>query len=70
MNTCVGCGVKIQDGRHFCSKCETWSFAPDAFLPDGTPLYLKTSKKRGDYNTQMELYDMLFNYRRAVNKED
>lgn len=70
MSTCIACGVSIPDGRQFCPNCETWSSAPDGFLPDGTPLYLKTSKHLAYASLQLELYDMLMNYRRNVDKED
>ena len=58
MNTCVCCGNIIPEGRQVCPQCETWSAAPDAFLPDGTPLYLKTVSK--PCNEQLKLYQSLF----------
>lgn len=68
MNTCVCCGNMIPKGRNVCPQCETWSTAPDAFLLDGTPLYLKTPIKPN--YLQLELYEQLLGYRRAVDKED
>lgn len=70
MNTCLACGAPVQEGRQFCQKCETWSAAPDAFLPDGTPLYLKTSKHPEYASLQLELYDMLMNYKRKTDEEE
>lgn len=69
MSTCLACGAPVQEGRQFCPKCETWSAAPDGFLPDGTPLYLKTSKHPEYASLQLELYDMLMNYKRNVDKD-
>lgn len=70
MNTCVCCGAPIPEGRQVCPKCETWSTAPDAYLPDGTPLYLKIPTARPEHaNLQLELYDMLSQYKRAI-KDD
>ena len=69
MSTCGHCGVRIPKGRQFCAKCDTWSAAPDAFLPDGTPLYLKT--KNPQYaSLQLELYDQLLNYKRSMEEDE
>lgn len=57
-NTCVCCGNLIPEGRQVCPRCETWSYAPDAFLPDGTPLYLKTNTE--PCWEQLKLYRDLF----------
>ena len=70
MNNCVCCGAQVPEGRQVCPNCEVSSFAPDAFLPDGTPLYLKTEKIPGGENLQFQLYEQLLGYRRAVAKED
>ena len=70
MNTCVCCGTIIPEGRQVCPKCETWGAAPDAFLPDGTPLYLKTPTSREEVGIQLSLYEQLFGYKRAMQKED
>ena len=66
MNTCVCCGVVIPEGRQVCPQCETWSVAPDAFLADGTPLYFKTTVRPEYATLQMELYDLLMNYKRNI----
>ena len=70
MNTCVCCGAVIPEGRQVCWNCENTSYPPDAILSDGTPLYLKTKNIPGGENLQNELYTMLFDYKRAVAKED
>lgn len=70
MNTCACCGNRVPKGRQFCSGCETWSIAPDAFLEDGTPVYLKTPTNPTWGSIQLELYQQLMNYRAAVDKED
>ena len=74
MNTCVCCGAVIPEGRQVCPNCETWGAAPDAILPDGTHLYLKTTSQKDKttrgYNLQNELYSMMFDYKRAVAMED
>ena len=58
--TCACCGNPILDWQNLCSDCDTWSAAPDAFLPDGTPLYLKTTTPKNAYGSlQLELYDLL-----------
>lgn len=69
MSTCVCCGAAIPDGRHVCSNCETWSMAPDAILADGTKVYFKPTSKHGDYSLQLALYEMLTNYKRAIQKD-
>ena len=57
---CACCGVPIPEGRKTCPKCDTWGVAPDAFLPDGTPLYFKTVTKSEDCGSlQLALYDLL-----------
>ena len=33
---------------------------PDAFLPDGTPLYIKCARGNGKSTLQLELYRKLF----------
>lgn len=58
--TCACCGNPILEWQILCSKCDTWSAAPDAFLPDGTPLYLKIPTPKAEYcSLQLELYDRL-----------
>lgn len=58
--TCACCGNPIPEWQTLCSKCDTWGAAPDAFLPDGTPLYLKTTTPKNAYGSlQLELYDRL-----------
>lgn len=58
--TCACCGNPIPEWQNLCSDCDTWSAAPDAFLPDGTPLYLKTTTQKSSYGSlQLELYDRL-----------
>ena len=69
MNTCVCCGAPIPEGRQVCPKCETWGAAPDAFLPDGTPLYLKTPRNPEELPLQLALYEQLLGYKRATSKE-
>ena len=69
MNTCVCCGAPVPEGRQVCPICEG-SAVPDAILKDGTRLYLKTSKTPGMLPLQMELYEQLMGYKRAVDKED
>lgn len=58
-NTCTSCGNPIQEETRPCSDCDIWSMAPDAFLPDGTPVYLKTYTKSEYGSLQMALYDLL-----------
>ena len=70
MNTCVCCRAIIPEGRQVCPKCETWGAAPDGFLPDGTPLYLKTVRNPDELPIQLELYAQLMDYKRAIGKED
>lgn len=70
MNTCVCCGAIIPEGRQVCPNCETWSDAPDAILADGTPLYLRSTEKPKYGSLQLELYDLLTGYKRAIGKED
>lgn len=70
MNTCVCCGFPVPEGRQVCPGCETWSAAADAYLPDGTPLYLKTPTKTPHNNLQFELYEQFMGYKRAMSKED
>jgi hypothetical protein len=69
-DTCVCCGAPVPEGRQVCPMCETWSFAPDAFLPDGTPLYFKTACEHVAPTVQLELYQQLLGYKRAMQKED
>lgn len=61
MNTCVCCGNIIPEGRQVCPQCETWSTAPDGFLPDGTPLYFKPALRPNTGSLQLDLYNKLFN---------
>ena len=70
MTTCASCGFPVQDGRQFCPVCDGTSPNPDAILPDGTPLYLKTARYHDGKPLQLELYEQLMNYRRAVDKEE
>ena len=70
MNTCVCCNAPIPEGRQVCPNCERQDFAPDAFLPDGTPLYFKTTKNPEGSPLQLQLYEQLLGYKRAVQKED
>ena len=62
-NTCVCCGRIIPEGRQTCLVCENMAASPmpDAVLPDGTPLYFKTSNFPAGANLQMQLYEMLAN---------
>jgi hypothetical protein len=70
MQKCIRCGFTVRDGRLLCPVCEGHA-TPDAILPDGTPLYLKTGPTKPEYaSLQLELYDMLSNYKRALYKED
>lgn len=69
MNRCSGCGFPVQEGKQLCPVCEG-AATPDAILSDGTPLYLKTSNIPTGKNLQLELYEQLLGYRRAVVKED
>lgn len=71
MNTCVCCGAVIPEGRQHCPICErNAKRRPDVILPDGTPLYLKTSEDQSGYDIQRELYEILSRYKAAVDKED
>jgi hypothetical protein len=72
MSTCVCCGRYIPQGSWHCPICErNAKRRPDVILPDGTPLYLKTtSDDTSGYSIQMELYEMLTRYRAAVDEED
>ena len=69
MSTCVCCGVPVPEGRQVCPNCETWSPGPDGFLPDGTPLYLKTKLNLDDLPLQLQLYQQLLDYKHAMQKE-
>lgn len=64
-DTCACCGVPIPEGRQVCPRCETWSAAPDAILPDGTFLYLKTNSKPNTGSLQLEMYRMLMSEKRS-----
>ena len=44
-------------------------FAPDAILEDGTCLYFKTHSFGKYGSLQLELYDMLKNYKAAIGKD-
>ena len=66
MNICIKCGFPVRDKRDMCPVCDGSSPYPDAILPDGTPLYLKTSKYPEYASLQLELYDMLMNYKRNL----
>ena len=58
-DTCVCCGREVPEGRQVCPSCERINYpAPDAFLPDGTPLYLKTNVT--PCWDQLRLYKLLF----------
>ena len=70
MERCKCCGFPTREGRQLCPVCDGTSPKPDAFLPDGTPLYLKTGSNHSDASLQLELYEMLAKYRREVDKED
>lgn len=61
MKRCNSCGFPVRDGEQQCPVCSGTSPYPDAFLPDGTPLYFKTSKNPAGANLQMQLYEMLAN---------
>ena len=70
MDRCKSCGFPVREGRQFCPVCDGTSPHPDAFLPDGTPLYFKTGSNPSGASLQLELYEMLAKYRREVDKED
>jgi hypothetical protein len=61
MNKCSVCGFPVRDGKQQCPVCSGTSPHPDAFLPDGTPLYFKTSNFPSGTNLQMQLYELLAN---------
>lgn len=69
MNNCMACGVEIHDGRQFCPKCASWFADPDIILQDGTPLHLKTPRNPNCGSLQLELYDLLKDYRRNVEED-
>lgn len=69
MTNCGRCGFPTQDGRQFCPVCEGSSPNPDAFLPDGTPLYFKTSSEPTWSSVQLELYSMLFGYKKNTEED-
>lgn len=70
MIRCGSCGFPVREGKQFCPVCEGTSPNPDAILPDGTPLYFKTTTPHTFGSQQLELYNSLFGYRRAIDKED
>jgi hypothetical protein len=60
MDRCICCGAEIPEGRQVCWNCENaTAIKPDAILPDGTPLYLKTQKIPGGVPLQLQLYAQL-----------
>ena len=70
MSTCVSCGTPVPEGRQVCPNCESWGTAPDAILDDGTHLYLKTKLNTDGLPLQLQLYEQLCGYKRAMQKED
>lgn len=59
MNTCICCGAEIPEGRQVCWNCERKDYPPDAILPDGTLLYLRTKANTSGLSPQLQLYEML-----------
>lgn len=59
MDRCICCGAQVPEGRQVCSQCENFGAGPDVILPDGRPLYLKSSSTFA--YEQAELYKKLFN---------
>ena len=57
MDRCASCGFPIREGRRLCPVCDGTSPHPDAILPDGTRLYLKTSSNPSGASLQLELYE-------------
>ena len=57
-NICVCCGRIIPEGRQTCLVCENMAASPmpDAVLPDGTPLYFKTTASYDAENLPLQLY--------------
>lgn len=58
-NMCVCCGRDIPEGRQVCPICENSHVAADAYLADGTPLFLKTQIKNPPSTLQLFLYELL-----------
>lgn len=69
MSTCICCGTPVPEGRQVCPNCEAGSY-PDVILPDGTGLYLKTKISTEGLPLQLQLYEQLLGYKRAMAKED
>lgn len=57
--TCNCCGQPIRGYGTMCENCRTWVHKPDAFLKDGTPLYLKTSVNPSSIPLQLAIYEAL-----------
>jgi hypothetical protein len=56
---CNCCGKPIRGCGTMCENCRTWVHKPDAFLNDGTPLYLKTSVNPSSIPLQLAIYEAL-----------
>ena len=70
MTKCGYCGFPTRDDRRYCPVCEGSSPNPDAYLEDGTPLYLKVPTNPTWGSIQLELYDLLRGYGRHVTEEE
>ena len=57
---CNCCGKPIRGYGTMCENCRTWVHKPDAFLKDGTPLYLKTRLNPDSVPFQLAFYEALF----------
>lgn len=56
---CNCCGKPIRGYGTMCENCRTWPPAPDGYLKDGTPLYLKTSVNPSSIPFQLAVYNAL-----------
>lgn len=56
---CNCCGKPIRGYGTMCENCRTWVHKPDAFLKDGTPLYLKMSVSPSSLPLQLAIYNAL-----------
>ena len=59
-DTCICCWTVISEGHRICPRCSSWGAAPDAFLADGTPLYLKVPTRPVHVSIQLAMYAFLF----------
>lgn len=58
-NTCICYGDIIPEGRQVCPRCEGFGSSPDAFMADGTPIYLGVNANPKPGSLQLLIYDLL-----------